>query len=140
MSTNLRGMVANAPTLVPPNFVGDCVGREYLMPAGSKVDNTAFGAADALGRIVIPAGTVVGRTIAERNALAPLGPAADTDVDIYITAFDVTDALVLDDVELLRPFAGLLIKENFLPTPLASLTSAIQTAIRARYTCTTGVS
>jgi len=132
-------MVAAAPTLTSPNWAGDSLGRKYLMPAGGKLDNAAFGAADSSGRLPIPSGTVVGRSIAERNANAPFGPAADTDVDIYITAFDVSDVLVNDDVELARPYAGLVVKENFLPTPLASLTSTIQAAIRARYTCTIGV-
>lgn len=140
MSTNLRSMVAATPILTNPTWAGDALGREYLMPAGSKIDNTAFGSADSTGAIPIPSGTVVGRTIAERNSNSPFGPAADTDVDIYITAFDITNALVLDDVELARPYAGLLVKENFLPTPLASLTTTIQAAIRARYTCTTGIS
>ncbi|MEO7102865.1 MAG: hypothetical protein ABI119_05965 [Gemmatimonadaceae bacterium] len=140
MSTNLRSMVAATPTLIPPNWSGDALGREYLMPAGSKIDNTAFGSADATGAIEIPSGTVVGRTIAERNSGSPFGPAADTDGEFYITAFDITNALVLDDVELCRPYAGLVVKENFLPTALSALSVTVQAAIRARYTCTVGVS
>lgn len=139
MAPTSRSMVSATPTLQAPNWAGDSLSRKYLVPAGGKLDNTAFGSADATGKLPIPSGTVVGRTIAERNAGSPFGPAADTDVDIYITAFDCTDALVNDDVELARPYAGLAVKENFLPTPLASLTTTIQAAIRARYSCMNGV-
>lgn len=139
MSTNLRSMVAATPTLISPNWAGDCLGREYLQPAGSKVDNTAFGSADSSGAIPIPSGTVVGRTIAERDANGALGPAADTDAEFFIIAFDVTDSLVLDDVELARPFSGLVVKENFLPG-WSGLSATVKAAVRARYVCMNGVS
>lgn len=140
MTTNFRGQTATTPTIGSPRWAGDALTRQYLVPGGAKIDNTAFGAADAYGFITVPSGTVVGRTIAERNAGSPLGPAADTDVDIYIVAFDVTNSLTNDDVELARPYAGLIVKENFLPTALSSLSATIQAAIRARYACTVGVS
>jgi hypothetical protein len=140
ITTNLRGQVSPIPTLINPNWSGDSLGREYLMPAGSKVDNSAFGAADSIGRIPIPSGTVVGRTLAERDASTPLHPAADTDEEFFITAFDVTDALINDDVELTRPFSGLVVKENFLPAALSTLSTVVKAAIRARYVCQNGVS
>lgn len=139
ITTNLRSMVAATPTLQPANWVGDCLDREYLVPAGSKVDNSTFGAVDSLGRIPIPSGTVVGRTIAQRDASSPVHLALDTDADFYITAFDVTDALVLDDVELTRPFSGLVVKENFLPN-WSGLSATVKAAVRARYVCVNGVS
>jgi len=139
MAATSRSMVSATPTLISPNWSGDSLGRKYLMPAGGKVDNTTFGAADSTGKIPIPSGTVVGRTIAQRDANTPFHLAADTDAEFMITAFDVTDALVLDDVELTRPFSGLVVKENFLPTPLASLSATVQAAVRARYVCVKGV-
>lgn len=85
----------------------------------------------------IPAGTIVGRTIAERDASTPFGAAVSTDDEIMIVAFDVTDATDINDVELLRQYAGVLIKENFLPG-WASVAGALKTAVRARYVCVRG--
>ena len=140
MSQNFRGQVATTPTIASPRWAGDAMTREYLVAGGAKVDNTAFGAADSFGFMTIPSGTVIGRTRAERTAGTPMGPAADTDEEFFLVAFDVTNALANDDVELARPFAGLTVKENFLPTALSSLSATVQGAIRARYFCTVGVS
>lgn len=92
----------------------------------------------------IPAGTVVGLTFAELEAAAATGvkwgPAADTDDLVRITPFDVPDADVNDDCELLRP--GTLIKVNFLPgwgvPGLITLSAAVKAKIRAAYETTVG--
>ena len=112
------------------------------MPGGSKVDNTGFagiGGVDWTGRLPIPSGTVVGRTITQRDANTGFHFATETDIEYYLTADDVTDAIVLDDVELARPYKGVVVKENLLPIPLPSLSVAVQAAIRARYDCVKGV-
>lgn len=129
-------MNVNANTLAAPAWAGDPLSRDYLVPGGAKIDAAAF-AADSAGRKPVPSGTVVGRTLAERDANGKLGPAADTDEEFFIVAFDVTDAAVIDDVELARPFAGLTVRENFLPD-IATLSAAVKTAVRARYVCVVG--
>lgn len=140
MAATSRQMVSAAPTLVAPNWAGDCLGREFLMPAGSKVDNTLFGSADSTGAILIPSGTIVGRTYAQRDSNTPLHPAASTDNEFFIVAFDVVNALINDDVELARPYAGLVVKENFLPGTFTGLNATVISSIRARYVCINGVS
>ncbi len=140
MAPTSRSMLSPTPTLIAPNWSGDCLGREYLVPGGAKLDNSSFGAVDAAGRKPVPSGTVVGRTFAQRDASTAFHIAADTDQEFYIIAFDVTDAMVNDDVELARPFAGLVVKENFLPTALTSLSATVIAAVRARYVCVNGVS
>ena len=92
----------------------------------------------------IPAGTVVGATYAELEAAAATGlkwgPAADSDEVVRILPFDVPDADMNDDCELLR--AGTLIKVNFLPgwgvAGLITLSAAVKAKIRAQYEVTVG--
>lgn len=83
----------------------------------------------------VPSGTVVGRTIAERDASQGFGPAAAADDEIFIVALEVTDVTAIDDVELYRHHR--IVKENFLPG-WSSLATGVKTAVRARYTCTRG--
>ena len=83
----------------------------------------------------IPPGTLVGRTLAERDAETPFGLAADADDEVYLIAFDVTDAANNADCELYRP--GSLVKENFLGT-FAALSPALKTKVRATYQCVRG--
>jgi hypothetical protein len=139
MTATSRSMTTTGPTLAAANWAGDCLDREYLMSAGAKLDNSLFGSPDAFGRLTIPSGTVIGRTYAERDAHTPMGPAADTDDEVFIIAFDVTDANVNDDVEVTRHNAGLQVKENFLPG-FSSLSAAVKAKVRASYVCTIGVS
>lgn len=87
------------------------------------------------GSTHVPSGTVVGRTITERDASEGFGPADAADDEIYIVALEVTDVTALDDVELYRH--GRVVKENFLPG-WSSLASGVQDAVRAAYACTRG--
>lgn len=87
------------------------------------------------GKIRIPSGTALGRTIAERNAGTGYGPAAAADDEIFLSVFDISDAVSVDDVELYRP--GGTVYENFLPA-FSTLAAGVQTALRARYQCTIG--
>lgn len=84
---------------------------------------------------LIPSGTPIGRTIAERDAGTAYGPALSTDDEIFLVAFDVTDAALNADVELYR--GGSIVKETFVPG-WAGLAAALKTAIRAKYQCTVG--
>ncbi len=88
-----------------------------------------------LGKKSIPSGTALGRTVAERDAGTGFGPAGAADDEVFLNYFDVTDADVLDDVEMYRP--GAQVKENFLPA-FAGLASGVKTILRARYLCTLG--
>ena len=131
-----RSMNVSTPVLASPQWAGDTLGRPYLLPGGAKLDAAAF-SAGADGKKRVPSGTIVGRTIAERDASAGFGPAAATDEEIYIVAFDVLDAATLNDVELCRPNAGLVVKENFLPG-WAGLAAGVKTLVRAAFVCTRG--
>jgi hypothetical protein len=83
----------------------------------------------------IPSGTPIGRTIAERDAGTAYGPAVSTDDEIFLIAFDVTDANVNADVELYR--GGSIVKETFVPG-WAGFAANLKTALRAKYQCTVG--
>jgi hypothetical protein len=88
-----------------------------------------------VGYDTIPSGTLLGRTIAERDALTGYGPWASSDDEVYLLAFDVTDISVNNDCELYRNFRG--VKETFLPN-WANWTSNMKTALRAAYRTTIG--
>jgi len=109
---------------------------------------TALDANDAAAHspgngLLVPSGTIVGRTWAERDANAAFGPAADADDEVFPVVFDVVDANRNADCELYRP--GSLVRENYLPgygagRPLgtSAAPSALLTKLRARYQCITG--
>lgn len=85
--------------------------------------------------VTVASGTVVGRTIAERDAGTGYGPAVDTDDEIFILVFDVTDAATNPDADLYRH--GGVVKENYLPG-WAGLTANLQAKVRSLYTCVKG--
>ncbi len=93
--------------------------------------------ADADGRKPIASGTVLGRDWSERDGGAGFGPADTTggDDEIFLVAFDVTDAAVNNDVELVKP--GATIYENLLPE-WSDLTSALKAQLRSTYVCLKG--
>lgn len=78
---------------------------------------------------IVASGTLVGRTVAERNSGADFGPAADGDDEIYITLGDV-DMDKSVEVDLVRH--GTLIKTNFLPA-YAAASSTIKGKLEAQY-------
>lgn len=69
------------------------------------------------GAVRIESGTLVGRTLAERDAANPLRVATAANVgameEVYLVAFEIRDARYDTDVTLVRH--GHLIKENWLP-------------------------
>ena len=89
------------------------------------------------GKRAIRSGTVVGRTIAERDAGTGFGQPASTDDEIRIVAFDIVDADANNDCELYKP--GSLVYENFLANiAFVAATSALLDKLRATYICTLG--
>lgn len=97
---------------------------------GEDIANGATASYDAdLDEEVVPAGTLVGRTVAERNSGASFGPAADADDEIFITVADV-DLDQTTDVDLVRH--GTLIKTNFLPA-YAAASATIKGKLEAKY-------
>lgn len=83
----------------------------------------------------VPSGTLLGRTITEREASTGFGPWASGDDEVYLLAFDVTDPSINADCELYRNFS--IVKENFLPG-WTTYTAGMKTALRAAYRCTSG--
>lgn len=111
-----------------PAWVGDYLNREHMLPGGAHVEPSAFTEED--GRRYIPSGTLVGRTVAERDEGTGFGPYAEGDDEVYLVIFDVWDADRNPEVELYRH--GSLVKENFLPEGVD------MAAVRERYTTTIG--
>jgi hypothetical protein len=102
------------------------------------VDNETATYAGTIGGKNIPSGTLLGRTIAEREAGTAFGPWATSDDEVYLLAFDVTDALTNADCELYRNGQTSIVKENFLPGWTTLWTSNMKAALRAAYICTSG--
>lgn len=143
-ATNTAGGVA-IPSGTTLDFGGD---KFATLTADASVGDTALtvralvtavvdnDTATYLGKgvRVVPAGLLVGRTFAERNAGTGFGLAdvATPDDEIYLTANVVVDADINPDVTLLRH--GTLIYENQLPN-WATLGATAQAAIRSRYQC-----
>jgi len=124
----------STPALTSPAWAGDFLDRETLLPGGAKVDPSAFTTVN--GKKYIPAGTLIGRTFAERTAGTGFSPATvASDDEIYLLAFDVVDAITEDDCELYRH--GSLVKENFLPG-YSGLSAPTLAKIQELYTCTLG--
>lgn len=107
---------------------------EALDAAIESGDTATFTVTDPVP-VTIVSGTVVGRTLAERDAGTAYGKADAADDEVYIVAFDVYDASINPDIELYRP--GSIVKENFLPN-WAGLAAGVQTLVRAAYICTRG--
>ncbi len=86
----------------------------------------------------IASGTVVGRTLAERDAGTGFGPADAADDFTRILAFSIEDVDKNNDGVLYRP--GSVVKENLLPEVLAgTLAAGVLTDVRAAYVCERGV-
>lgn len=83
----------------------------------------------------IPSGTFVGRTFVERAANTGFGPADVNDDELFLVAFDVTDAVANPDVELYRP--GSAVFENLLPG-WSTMAADLKAKVRARYVCISG--
>lgn len=90
--------------------------------------------------IMVPSGTLVSRTYAQRAAGGLFHPAVAAEDEYFLTAFDVRDATLDNDVSLVLRDGHFPIKENFLPNYFTiANTSALLTILRAGYACTLGV-
>lgn len=103
------------------------------LPTALVEDDTAIYAGTK--KKLVPSGTVLGRTLAERDAKTGYGPALSTDDEVYILVFDVTDADVNPDADLYR--WGGIVKETFLPG-WDDMDAGLQDVLRNNYTCTIG--
>lgn len=128
-----------ALTKSSPTWLKDFTERASMMPGGFKLDAAQF-AADADGVKFVPGGTLVGRTKAERDASAGLGPVDAADDEVYFVRYDVLNAAKNNDCECVRPRAGIAIAETFLPaSAIAALAVAgVRAAVAARYNLTRG--
>jgi hypothetical protein len=91
------------------------------------------------GTIFIPSGLLVGRMFTSRDSGTGLfTPSVGTEDEMYLTLNDVIDLEKDNNVELLRPNAGVNVKINYLPG-YATLAGAVVTAINARYNTIKGV-
>lgn len=88
-----------------------------------------------VGLVTVPSGTLVGRTRAERDAGTGYGPWVTGDEEVYLLAWDVSNAAANPDCDLYSH--GALVKENFLPG-FAALAAGALAAIRANYETTRG--
>lgn len=108
--------------------------------ATALVDNdtaTYTGATDDIALKVVPSGTAIGRTQAEKDAGDPFGPADAGDDEIFLTYFDVLDPSVDPKAEVYRPGSGSIVKTNFLPE-WTGLAAGLQTKLRSLYQTTVG--
>jgi hypothetical protein len=87
-----------------------------------------------VGRRTVPSGTLVGRTIAERDAGGHFEPWTAGDEEVFLTLWDA-DLSMGEEVALLRP--NTIIKENYIPG-FAAMSAPAKAAIRARYQCILG--
>ena len=115
-------------------FMGDVTDRDHILPGGAQLAVAAdwTGLTDNL----VPAGTLVGRTIAEQQAGADFGPAADADDEVFI----VHDPTYVGEgkdrgTNLVRH--GSVIKSNFLPS-FAGASATVKTKLQAAYTLIVG--
>lgn len=145
-------VIATGNTIIPIGAVLDFGGKKLARVTANAVIGATTISVAALGTALvsgdttyyarngqkfIPSGTPVGRTYAERDAGTGFGPWAVADEEKYISAFDVVNAAVDNDIVLVRHFK--VIKENYLPQFDAVLTgTAIMTDIRALYQCIKG--
>lgn len=82
----------------------------------------------------VPSGTLVGRTIAERDAGGRFEPWTAGDEEVFLTFWDA-DLSMVEEVALLRPDA--IVKENYIPG-FSAMSAPMKAAIRDRYQCIVG--
>lgn len=102
--------------------VGDTTLTVAALPTALAVGDKAV--YSPAGMKLIPSGTFIGRTYAERDAATAFGPAAVTDDEAFLTPFEI---IAYDndpvDCELYRH--GLAVKENYLPDYTALYNTAV---------------
>lgn len=122
---------------VLPNGAAQGATSLVTLPLDQGITNAASYTVQAQTFKSLPSGIAVGRTYTERDANAPFGPAADADDEIFLLAFPVHNLDRINDGVPVRAYAGVVIKENYLPG-WSSYSTAIKSALRARYIMTLG--
>ena len=135
---------------IPAGTILDFGGKKLARTSAAAASGATTIAVDAIGTALVtgdvawyagtetkyvPSGTVVGRTLTERNAGTGFGPAVNTDDEIFLTAFDVDDVDENADCELYRHNKQ--VYENDLPG-FAGLASNLVTVLRGLYIMTVG--
>lgn len=105
--------------------VGDTTVTIQALPTALSIGDSATYSAFNLESL--PSGTLCGRTLAERDAGTAFGPAATTDDEIFLLAFDKPNLRVDNDAVFYRHTSR--VKENYLPgyTTLTTAADDVQT-------------
>jgi hypothetical protein len=131
---NTEIMIGGTRVLLTADALGGAVALTVEALPRAFVDNET-GTWPGLGVKALPSGSILGRTLAERDAGTAFGPAADADDEVFITYFANDDLDHVPDIEFYRP--NMTVYENFLPV-WASVSAAVKAKIRASYRCTIG--
>lgn len=118
-------MTTPTPELTDPVWAATPKAHWHIVPGGSRLDIVTtplpFPPPDPGKRLVIKSGTLIARTLAERDADPPVGfkpwqaGQEPPDFEVYLTVFDNVDVLDNPDIELLVPSKSMQIYENMLP-------------------------
>lgn len=119
----LSSKATKGDTNLNANLSANLVGNETATYAGVS------------GKKLVKAGTLVGRTWAERDTGTPFGPAVETDEEVYLLAFDTPDAAVNSGCELLRHQT--MVRDHLLPQ-WSSLSAGLKALVRSKYQCLRG--
>ncbi|GHG37479.1 hypothetical protein GCM10017784_34810 [Deinococcus indicus] len=122
----MPGMTSSNYTKTTGQWRGDFSDRRSHIPGGIPLDKTSLLTTFTDG--LIPSGTLVGRTDAERNAGSPFGLFTAGDTEAYLT---LDDANVNADVNVAAYRPGNIVYTMHLPT--ASQSGAAATFIASKY-------
>ena len=115
-------------------FMGDISDRNHLMPGGGQL--AVAGSWSGLTNNLVPSGTIVGRTNAEKLSGADFGPADDADDEMFIVHDETSVATGADRVtNLVRH--GSQIKYDFLAS-WAGASTAVKNKLHASYNIVKG--
>jgi hypothetical protein len=112
------------------SWVGDFENREHVLPGGAQL--AAAGSWSGLTNSIVPHGTIVGRTTAEREAGADFGPAGDADDEVFLV-LDDTDVSATSDRGTNLYRHNSLVKFDRLPS-WEGASAAVKDKLRAAYT------
>lgn len=113
-----------------------------VQPVTTKILSGSVAVFSRFNTKTLLSGTLIGRSLAERLANTPFGPAAldGSDVEVYAIAYEVTDMInLVADATAYRP--GSVIRENYLPQWTALNTgpyASLLAQLRTKYVCITG--
>ncbi|WP_143467743.1 hypothetical protein [Leptolyngbya ohadii] len=108
----MPGVTWKSSAVQMPEWAACQLEAENLLPAGTQLNLSQF-TPNAQGQVVVPSGTLLGRTYTERAAGTGFGPALETDDEIFIVAFQVERGEIDAGVTFVRHQR--LVYENKLP-------------------------